>query len=177
MCPHSHAVMLALLTRSPHIPKPMAAKTPSAYAQCKHLQALLLRDADDPQLKPSIRASLARAFCELEETKRILLRKPLPKSVDFTKLPKRNVGQRNRPKFAAIAAQADKESISAQAPPTPTGGEGASATPALGKTPTESPDEPGKKLGEGEDGGMGNEVAGSGDVSPMKGPTKFKVSR
>ena len=128
-------------------------------------------------MKPSVRASIARSWCELEDTKRILLRKPLPKSVDFTKLPKRNVGPRNRPKFAAIATQADKESLSAQAPPTPTGGEGAGATPALGKTPTVSPDEPGKKLGEGDDGGMGNEVAGSGDVSPMNHPAKFKVNR
>jgi len=53
----------------------------TAYSQAKHLQSLLLNDADIPDLKPITRAAIARAFCELEECKRKLKMKPLPGSL------------------------------------------------------------------------------------------------
>lgn len=42
-------------------------------------------DARNPELKPIIRAGLARAFCELEELKRRIAMRPLPKAVDVSK--------------------------------------------------------------------------------------------
>ena len=61
----------------------------TAYRDAKELQRLLMHDARDPGLKPITRAALARAFCELEETKRKLKMKPLPKAVDVT-LPRKS---------------------------------------------------------------------------------------
>lgn len=56
------------------------------YKGAVKLQRLMLRDAENPELKPLIRAGLARAYCELEEMKRKIAMKPLPKSIDVTKL-------------------------------------------------------------------------------------------
>ncbi len=60
----------------------------TAYANALQLQRLLVEDAQDPELKPLIRAGIARAFCELEECKRKLKMRPLPKPVDVSKLGK-----------------------------------------------------------------------------------------
>lgn len=54
----------------------------TAYLQAKQLQQLIFKDAQAVDLKPLIRAGIARAFCELEECKRKLRMKPLPKPVD-----------------------------------------------------------------------------------------------
>ena len=43
-----------------------------------------MADAETPGLKPLIRAGIARAFCELEETKRKLKMRPLPKAIDVS---------------------------------------------------------------------------------------------
>lgn len=60
--------------------------TTRPYRQAVELQQLLLRDARSSELKPVARAALARAFVELEECKRKLRMRPLPKSVDVSKL-------------------------------------------------------------------------------------------
>lgn len=51
------------------------------YRNCVKLQRLIMSDADLPELKAKDRAALARAFCDLEETKRKLKMKPLPGSL------------------------------------------------------------------------------------------------
>lgn len=58
----------------------------NSYQQAMELQRLILNDAKDPTLKPVIRAALARAFCELEETKRKIKMRPLPKAIDVQKV-------------------------------------------------------------------------------------------
>ncbi len=60
----------------------------TAYANALQLQRLLVNDANDPELRPNFRAQIARAFCELEECKRKLKMRPLPKPVDVSKLGK-----------------------------------------------------------------------------------------
>jgi len=47
--------------------------------------------AEQPDLKPITLAALGRAFCELEETKRKIRMKPLPKAIDVSK---RNLGRK-----------------------------------------------------------------------------------
>lgn len=59
----------------------------TAYAQALELQRKLYLEAMRSKLKPIERSSLARVWCELEETKRKLKMRPLPKPVDVTKLP------------------------------------------------------------------------------------------
>lgn len=59
------------------------------YRDCVKLQQLIMRDAEIADLKPIIRAGIARAFCELEETKRKLKMKPLPKPIDVSPHAKR----------------------------------------------------------------------------------------
>ena len=49
------------------------------------LQRLMLKDAENPELKPIIRAGLARAYAELEEMKRKIAMRPLPKAIDVSK--------------------------------------------------------------------------------------------
>ena len=60
----------------------------TAYAQATELQKLLMERARTGDEKSLVLAGIARAFCELEETKRKLKMRPLPKSVDVTKTPK-----------------------------------------------------------------------------------------
>jgi hypothetical protein len=64
-------------------------KISRAFSQAKRLQELLMADAETPDLKPLIRAGIARAFCELEETKRKLQMRPLPKPIDTEALKRR----------------------------------------------------------------------------------------
>lgn len=51
------------------------------YHDAVELQRLILKDARSEEIKPVVRAAIARAFCELEETKRKLKMKPLPGSL------------------------------------------------------------------------------------------------
>ena len=73
-------------------------KVPAAYTQAKALQALIMedagvylvrRDTTDEQGRPLARSSdlamLSRAWCDLEDTKRKLKMRPLPKPVDVEK--------------------------------------------------------------------------------------------
>jgi len=68
-------------------PKPALRGKPRhsrAFTQAKQLQDLLFDDAFKDGVKPLERSSLARVWCELEETKRKLRMRPLPKSVDVS---------------------------------------------------------------------------------------------
>lgn len=52
--------------------------TPKAYIEAVEIQQRLKIDIMDPLTKRSVRAQLAKAWCMLEERKRILRNKPLP---------------------------------------------------------------------------------------------------
>jgi hypothetical protein len=60
--------------------KRAAGKLP--YAHALELQELIMNDCRNPDLKPLIRAGLARAYVELEMLKLRLKMKPAPKPVD-----------------------------------------------------------------------------------------------
>lgn len=62
--------------------KRVGAKIPYTYAL--ELQELMMEDARKPDLKPIIRAGIARAFVELEMLKLRLRMKPAPKPVDVS---------------------------------------------------------------------------------------------
>ncbi len=114
-----------------HLPPKNPRKFATAYSQAKRLQALILHDAENPDLKPVIRAALARSFCELEETKRKLRMRPLPKSIDVSK-PKqyakrvaKHAPQFTQPSDDASPQEPAKESLSTPTPcPHPPPGEG-----------------------------------------------------
>jgi hypothetical protein len=61
----------------------------TAHAQAVDIQKVLYQDIMDPSTDKGERARLALAWERLEERKRILKMKPLPKSIDVSKLPKR----------------------------------------------------------------------------------------
>jgi hypothetical protein len=55
-------------------------------AQILDLQRMLYQTALDPETTPSARAQVTRAWCELDERKRIVRMKPKPRDVDVEKL-------------------------------------------------------------------------------------------
>lgn len=54
------------------------------YRRAIQMQRVIAAQALEPGTKPLERASLARVWCELEETKRKLRMKPLPKAIEVT---------------------------------------------------------------------------------------------
>jgi len=84
--------------------KPLSSKTrpqyKTAFAEAKELQKLLMADARNPDVSAAVRGSLARSWCELEETKRKLKMRPLPRSIDTTKLAKRSRAKADNAGFA-----------------------------------------------------------------------------
>lgn len=70
-----------------------------------------MRDCEDPKVKPHIRAALMRAWCDLEERKRVLKMKPLPRPIDTEKL--------RESKRAARAARQPHEPSFVETPATP----------------------------------------------------------
>lgn len=74
------------------------------YRECVELQQLLMANARQPELKALILCGIARAFCELEECKRKLKMRPLPKPVDVTlPLKRARVALRDAPSFTESA--------------------------------------------------------------------------
>jgi hypothetical protein len=78
-----------------------------AFSQAVYLQRLMIEDASNAGVKPVVRAALARAWCELEDSKRKLRMKPLPKSVDPVKYQAAQAQARARnrpprPKFTPV---------------------------------------------------------------------------
>lgn len=64
---------------------------PIAYHHAMAIQQRLFEDIEDPHTKPVIRAALAKAYCNVEEMKRVLTMRPAPKAVDVSKERKREV--------------------------------------------------------------------------------------
>ena len=60
------------------------------------MQRLLFLDAQK-DVKPGERAAIARAWCDLNEERRKLTMRPLPRSIDTTKLVRRGRGASQRP--------------------------------------------------------------------------------
>ncbi len=86
------------------LPEPTIAKSPktrpkvaSAFSQAKRLQELLFEAAKKPSIRPAELSGVSRAFVELEECKRKLRMRPLPKAVDVT------LKGRSKPKHSGIA--------------------------------------------------------------------------
>ena len=59
------------------------------YRDALAMQRILSADCLDPSTPKRERAGIARAWCDLNEELRKLAMKPLPKSIDVTKLQKR----------------------------------------------------------------------------------------
>lgn len=81
-CPPYGKVMPRLPTGSPTM------KYSEPYRSAVKIQRLVTAQALEAETKARELCLLARAFCELEETKRKLRMKPLPKPVDVTTLVK-----------------------------------------------------------------------------------------
>ena len=76
--------------------------------EARNLQLLVLKDADDPELKPFIRAQLARAYRELGEFRLRLQGKGPPKAVDYSvkrKKPSARSGFADLPAEQQVAEQ------------------------------------------------------------------------
>ena len=58
---------------------------PIAYHQAMRIQEILFRDIMAEGTKLVDRANLAKAFCTVEEMKRVLQMRPAPKAVDVSK--------------------------------------------------------------------------------------------
>jgi hypothetical protein len=61
-----------------------AASRKTAYSNAVNLQQLVLSDAQAAEVKPGLRARLVDAFIQLEELKRKLKMRPLPKPIDVS---------------------------------------------------------------------------------------------
>lgn len=75
------------------------------YRRAVELQRLVLEKARQDETKGAVLSGLARAYCELEETKRKLRMKPLPKAIDVDSQGKPN-GKRSRPRSATEPTEA-----------------------------------------------------------------------
>lgn len=60
-------------------------RTPQ-MTQLLDLQHRLAQDALNPETSPSVRAQIARAWCDLQEERRKLQMRPLPKAIDVQTL-------------------------------------------------------------------------------------------
>lgn len=108
-------------------------KRKHSYQVALELQQLLLEDCRRKDTKPAVRAVCARTWEILEERKRVLRMKPLPKSVDVSQAKEqRRLARAARKPPEPNWTEPSKESLSMQTPPgTPTTGEGEASTPSL----------------------------------------------
>ena len=89
-----------------------------SYRHALLIQRLIVEDCQKPDVTPSVRALLARAFCEIIECKRRLLGKPLPKAVDYEKL--RALRERViEASSSAVSAEEPEQLPDSQPPETP----------------------------------------------------------
>ncbi len=70
------------------------------YLAACELQRLLLGKARDPLVKGAVLSGLARAFVEVEECKRKLRMKPLPKPIDVSREGKSKASGARKPSFS-----------------------------------------------------------------------------
>ena len=85
----------------------------TAYSQAVAMQHVLLADALKPETPPRERAQVARAWCELEERKRILKMKPKPRDVEVANAKQRR--RRPQPDFAPESEPEMSEQMQATA--------------------------------------------------------------
>ncbi len=105
----------------------------TAFLQAKQLQQIAMDDCLNPETKPVVRAALMRAWCDLEERKRVLRMKPLPKSVDVSqaKEQRRQARLARRPPDPNFL-EVEKGISSSETPPgTPAAEGGQSSAPYL----------------------------------------------
>lgn len=86
-------IAFASMTESPpkYIPKPPPSpatrpKRAKAISQLHDIQKKLYDASQKDEVKDAVLAQLARAWCELEDTKRVIQMKPAPKPVDVAAL-------------------------------------------------------------------------------------------
>ena len=108
--------MFAALNQGQYSPKTRP-RTNGVFSQAKELQELIMEDARSEELKPLIRAGLARAFVELEMLKLRLRMKPAPKPIDVSQKPAKSKTNRER-RF--IESQAEAVIPKAHQSPCPT---------------------------------------------------------
>ena len=112
-------------------------KRKKSYDVALELQQLLLEDCRKQDTKPAVRAVCARTWEILEERKRVLRMRPLPKSIDVAKDREQRKAARAarrpaEPNWTEPSVETAKESLSTETPgDTPTPGEGKSSTPTL----------------------------------------------
>lgn len=64
-------------------------KMSAPAAQARALQKIVMDTVENANLKPAELSGLVRAWCDVNEERRKLTMKPLPRSIDTTKFPKR----------------------------------------------------------------------------------------
>ncbi len=77
----------------PELPSKARPRSSRAAVQALYLQNLIIETTGE-ELKPAELSGLARAWCDLQEERRKLAMRPLPRPVDVSKLPRR--GSRSR---------------------------------------------------------------------------------
>jgi len=77
------------------------------YHDAVEMQQILVADVRKQPVRMTDRAVLARAYVELEEMKRKLKMRPLPKSIDVSKLPRNQPKRTQGPSFT----ETEKESL------------------------------------------------------------------
>lgn len=107
-------MMLDLPVTTPKKPFGALSKRPRSYIVALELQELLVKDCRNPDTKPAIRAVCARTWEILEERKRVLRMKPMPKSVDVEKIKAERRLAKSRTHAEATGSEPDpeKESLS-----------------------------------------------------------------
>lgn len=79
-----------LRTQPPPPSRKGHAKGKTALGQAIELQRLLFQAAQKDAIRPAELSGVSRAFVELEECKRKLRMRPLPKAVDVTQLKRKS---------------------------------------------------------------------------------------
>lgn len=93
--------------KAPLLPKGHEGKnrpnTTTAHSQAIYLQSLVIKATFEEGLKPAEVSGLVRAWCDVNEERRKLAMRPLPRSIDVSKLAKR--GRRQAPPAPAEPAE------------------------------------------------------------------------
>ena len=92
--------------------------------QIIELQDRAFAIAHDPDVKPAVACFAMRSFCALQEERRKLQMRPLPKSIDVSKMQRGRGKRQNAAQFTEPEAKSDKESLSGPTVTAPRGGDG-----------------------------------------------------
>ena len=126
-----HAPSYRLPMTADVLSPPRPAKSPKtrpirgkSMTQLLELQAEAHASGTDPDTPLSLRAAYMRAWCDLQEEKRKLQMRPLPKSIDVSKMQHGRGKRQNAAQFTEPEAKSDKESLSGPTVTAPRGGDG-----------------------------------------------------